>query len=199
MTPARQFPIRTEIPGARGPVGWVSWDEAGPRVAVPGGTVPATAHIALPGVPDEPSVEIELTTVADGRLTATEVTLRAKPGAPEVRPTHLTGVRTNLNDWLQFAFRAALQWDRTHGGSNEEAWKATGAVFGEIRASSYRRTTDEKLAEVARVYKENFDRYPREAVAAWFQVSTGQAAKLIRQARDAGHLSRDVKRGQKKI
>jgi hypothetical protein len=158
---------------------------------IEGVAVPRVAIYAHDGDEGEPDLEVTFE-VRDGRPECVDFHVRTKPDGRGIRTADLQMV-TNL-DAIAVNLYAAVapvpggsafnwMWRQTE----ENAARAQRAVY-EARKARRGTVTRAALEEVARVYRENVDTSPTEAVRVLLGYSKRTAARRVQQAREAGLL-----------
>lgn len=165
--------------------------------------LPRCVEVSRESVADEPGVRIVLR-VVDGIPTCESV---------EVSSTKARGVlqidllSLNLAEIVSDVF-AAFSKKIVAGSDTPGAWWfVADAIPGAedrraakrlILSKRRRKITPELLQEVAKVYRENFDEKPTDAVRRVFGVESRMAAQYVSRARQAGYLG-EAQRGRKSL
>jgi hypothetical protein len=176
-----------------------TYDSASGRVQVGDRWVPPRIIVHSPGSAKEPDLRMTIE-VRQGIPAWTEVTLQARPDGPEVRRRDLD---LPLDGWLEqivaacslsaVAVDASGQWTTLVQPIEDRA-----ALMNVRGARSGRpRIPQERLQEVADVYREHIEDRPTEAVSRAFGVSHRTAARYVQQARGADLLP-DTTPGKRK-
>lgn len=97
-----------------------------------------------------------------------------------------------IDDVLEAALNYLTIWKRTLPPSRQERRAAVGGLMRRRRTIS-----EDVLREVARVYEENVEQAPTQAVSDHFDISKSAADKRVKRARDAGYITKTAKSGRK--
>jgi hypothetical protein len=166
------------------PWGWADASAATGVVRVGDRLVPNRIDVEFPGRDGQPALSMILE-VVDGIPQCRDLRLTSVPGGRAVRQVDLKAI--HVGDWsdevfAEFAMEvvgAAAQ--KFHGGRT--AARQSTAAVATFQRSRQRKITPQLLAEAARIYGENFDSRPIEAVAVAFDVSERTASDWITRAR----------------
>jgi Family of unknown function (DUF6214) len=176
-----------------------TYDPASGRVQVGDRWVPPRIIVHSAGSANEPDLRMMIE-VRQGIPVYTEVTLHARPDGPEVRRRDLD---IPLDGWLEQIVAACSLIARGIDASGNwttlvQPIEDRAALTNVRRARSGRpRIPQERLQEVADVYREHIEERPTEAVSRAFGVSHRTAARYVQQAREAGLLP-DTTPGKRK-
>lgn len=171
----------------------VQWEEADEWVKVGDRLLPPRYRlVSRPGEGDpQPAWTISFE-LREGVPVCTEVVVSANPGGREVRSTDLRSIR--LEDYLEGTFVnvAMRRWVDEEGVTHLQrdfgSWRDTVRQVRGARRDARRKVTDELLEEVAKVYRDNIDSSPTQAVSDRLGVAERTARLYVRRARDAGFL-----------
>jgi hypothetical protein len=143
---------------------------------------------------DDHTVEMEIA-VIEGVPVCNEVRVIRHSDRPSLTGREIS--RLPLSDWVRFACSMV-------GVGNQGAVRTTTAEWGTesyrsdiegvVRRSRRRNTvTDDFLRDVARIYKENADAAPIEAIRDAYPAAHSTAARWVKQARDRGLLPKTTR------
>lgn len=166
---------------------------------LPGGWMEATGTRVLPdGGIDSTGVSV----TADYSII--EYTFEMRNGTPEcteiiIAPAQVSqrGVRAKdleyvkIDDVLEAALIYLAHWQRSQLAIQHRR-ASVNSLMRRRRTSS-----EDLLREVARVYEDNIDAAPTQAVADTFEISKSAADKRVKRARDAGYITKTAKSGRK--
>lgn len=169
-----------------GLVGWVMWDEVGDFEQIDEVAMPTAFYLRCPGGSDQPSLQLNFE-VRDGRAACTEMRLESKPAGREVLPKDVEIVRRKMTDWSEVAVTTVMRASEEHSPGALDQRQARRA-YQSGQKKSRRKVTDEVLAEVAALYRDNIDQGPWRAIGERFSVSDTTAGRYVLLARKAGHL-----------
>ncbi|MGI9084434.1 MAG: hypothetical protein ACR2FE_03990 [Aeromicrobium sp.] len=172
--------------------GWAEWDEL-ERTRIGDRLVPDKIKVTFPSTADRwPAVYMTIE-VRKGVPHCTELRIEAHPEGREVRSGDLKSA--TIEQWVDnIVAEAAVtavdlpsgdtSWTMTINKSDED-FEADKKVIKYVRRGTRRTVTDEMLAEVARIYRENVEGRPLEAIMAAFGVEHRTAARYVQRARKA--------------
>ncbi|MGX9901679.1 hypothetical protein ACW0JT_20580 [Arthrobacter sp. SA17] len=116
--------------------------------------------------------------------------LHVSPGSANNRGIRAKDLEyVKVDDVLEAALEHLVMVDRLQPQQSREA----------VRSLMRRRrvVSVDVLREVARVYEENIEQAPTQAVADYFVISKSAADKRVKRARDAGFITSTAKSGRK--
>ncbi|MGI9156951.1 MAG: hypothetical protein ACR2FG_09985 [Marmoricola sp.] len=174
-------------------IGHVEYDAFGQPVRVGDRYFPAELLVTFPSDARGPALRMRLA-VVDGVPQCRELTIESKEAGREVRTGDLRAV--TLESWVEDLFavvsqRVVAETDgvvSTVSGESPLRLAEAAKVVQRARSASRQIITEEKLREVARVYRAHASSRPTQAVARAFGVEHRTAAKYVRRARDIGLL-----------
>lgn len=153
--------------------------------------IQVTQHIRPPdaALEDEDPLAIEYTLqLHNGTPRCVRLCIDTPDGRREIRAKDLEHIR--IDDVLEAALLQLSLWKRSATPRQRRDGVAT--------LMRRRRTTpDDIFREVARIYEENIDDAPTQAVSDHFGISKSAADKRVRRARDAGYITKTAKAGRR--
>jgi hypothetical protein len=161
--------------------------------------VPTNIFVDICGGLSQPDLSMKIE-VRQGIPVCSEVCLRSRPDGPEVREKDLAQVHLG---WLieQIVARASM---KSSGRIGEHGYGWSKPVNDQTALADIRRVrsgrsrmSQERLSQVADIYREHINDRPTEAVKRAFGVQHRTAARYVQQARERGLLPPTV-RGKKK-
>lgn len=163
--------------------------------------IPRLIEVTCPAGPDWPELQLTIE-VVKGIPRCTRAQIKAGEDG-EVRSKDLRALQ--VEDWIEdmIALVARRVTAETDGivtsvlEAGEGAARGAIATVREARKGARRTVTDELLAEVARVYRENIDGNPTEAVKVALGREYRTAARYVQLARAKGLLP-ETSQGQRK-
>ncbi len=182
-------------------VGYIEF-EALKLVPVGDRLVPERIEVTFPSTGDLPSLAMVIA-VRDGVPQCTSLHIDATDESREVRSFDLSAVR--IEDWIE-ELTGLASWkvepspgyvtgqghptvSRTHGGPAGAADERAGrSAVRNARRAARRTVTPHLLEAVTKVYRENIDNKPTDAVQGAFAVSYRTAGRYVQLARSAGLL-----------
>jgi len=165
--------------------------------------LPPWVDVVMPGAGGQPRLALRLE-VIDGVPQCRELTLSSSEGGREIRQLDLRAVHVDelvAEIYGMLAMRVVSEGDGVitvaeHGDDAGQA-DAVRTIREARKGRHARKITPEFLAEVARVYRENIDGNPTQAVERAFDVSKRMASLYVSRAREAGLLP-PTTRGRKR-
>jgi hypothetical protein len=135
--------------------------------------------------PEDHTVELDIT-VVNGRPSCEAVRVIRNPGKPQLSGAELR--RLPVENWVTFACAQAFVRQNEDGSwSAPQTEEAELAGIADVeRAVKRRWVNDDLLRQVAQVYEANGER--ADAVREAFNVSTSQAFRYIKTAREKGFI-----------
>ena len=158
--------------------------------------LPCRVDVHFPGADGQPALHMVLGLVA-GAPVCRALRFTAHPDGRAVRPVDLAAVK--IREWTDAIYaECAMPVEVSTKGSTTTITKYvpgsgdridTLEAFGEARkGKGARRITPRLLKEAARIYRDNVEDRPIQAVAAALCVSERSASSYITKARAAGYL-----------
>lgn len=181
------FRMRTKV----GDLGWLDYDSApSARVRVGDRLLPREVVVNFPSAGDDPALYMRLV-IKNGVPSCAELRIVGKEAGREVRTSDLRAVP--LESWIEDLFAlTALRLEEQPDGEvtavmdgTEARGREAAKVVQRARAASRRTITRDRLKEAARIYRDNIEGNPTQAVARAFGVQHRTAAKYVQLARVA--------------
>lgn len=118
------------------------------------------------------------------------LSIESQYGQRDIRAKDLELIK--IDDVLEATLDHLTVWMRTHQPTSRQRRTAVAGLMRRRRTLS-----DDVLLEVARIYEENIDDAPTQAVSDHFDISKSAADKRVKRARDAGYITKTAKTGRK--
>ncbi|WP_427174299.1 hypothetical protein [Arthrobacter sp. 92] len=116
--------------------------------------------------------------------------IESQYGTQSVRAKDLEYLK--IDDVLEATLNHLTEWGRKLPPPPHQRRAAVSGLMRRRRTLS-----DDVLLEVARIYEENIDAAPTQAVSDHFAISKSAADKRVKRARDAGYITKTAKSGRK--
>ncbi len=168
------------------------WDGFANVVDVDGVLLPVEFLLRYPGSTDQPSLQLTFG-IRRGEPACTAITIESKGEGRPVLPKDIEIIKRELNNWSEVAITSVMH----HADERDPSViKAPAFVDDSTARSTYRASqkrarkggVEDRLDEVAALYRDNIKGGVYRAIAERFGVSEATAGRYVGRARKAGLL-----------